>query len=347
MARRPGLTRMPLEAVARRLGNERAHQRDLYARLSETDLDVADPLAPLERRYRLRVRRRERNEELGVSETALGQLCGIAGVPAQFLERAPASVGLDVMRSMLRLAQEGDDRQHLLRVKDGRSPRLRAVLPSSYVRLDDLDVLSEVERSAGEGWANAVNVWITDDLFALRLVAGQEVNLGTLQRPDPTRAGIDVVSSETGVRPLEIRSVLFRQVCANGMTRLVDSHRELRTRYARGDRAALREVLRTAVDRAVNEGTQAAARLAAARSQYVEDPLRELEEILRRYRLGSIRGRIGRWVVEEVLRDQTLFGTTRFAIVQAFTAAARGLDYPSRVRFEDAMGAYLFDAPAA
>ena len=244
MARRPGLTRMPLEAVSARLSKERKDQRDLYARLSETSLDVADPLAPLHQRYRVRVEKRERREEMGIAETALGQLCAVAGVPAQFLERAPASVGLDVMRSMLRLAQEGDDRQHLLRVKDGRSPRLRAVLPSSYVRLDDLDVLSEVERSAGVGWANAVNVWITDDLFALRLVAGREVNLGSVQRPDPAQAGIDVVSSETGVRPLEIRSLLFRQVCANGMTRVVDSQRELRARYARGDRAALREVLR-------------------------------------------------------------------------------------------------------
>ncbi len=338
---------MPLEAVAARLERERAGQRDLYARLSETSLEVGEPLAPLVDRYRLRVRAGACDAELRLTDTALAQLCAIAGVPMQLLERAPAAVGLATMRGMLALSRESDDRQHLLRLREEGSPRLRAVLPPSYVRLDDREVLAEVIRATRGENARAAGVWITDDMLALRVLVGNDLDLGAPGGHDPGRAGFDVVSSETGCHPLELRHVLYRVVCANGMTRLVDAQRELRARYTRMDRPTLGAALHDALGRLAGAGERAATRLAGLRGELVGEPAREVEAILQRYRLGSPRSRLATQIGDEVGRAASLFGLSRFELVQTFTAVARGLDYANRVRVEDAMGSYLEDGLAA
>ena len=90
-----------------------------------------------------------------------------------------------------------------------------------------------------------VNLKIDEDLFCLRTVFGDALNLGTAHRPDSAFAGIDVVSSETGCSPLEVRHVLVRMVCANGMTRLSQGPSSGKARYTRLDREAFRNVLIT------------------------------------------------------------------------------------------------------
>ena len=87
-------------------------------------------------------------------------------------------------------------------------------------------------------------------------------------------------------------------------------------------------------------------RLRDARQAYVADPASEVARIFRRYRLGSPKGKAGRWVVDELLRRGTLFGVERFDLVQAFTAVARDLDHATRLKFEDAMGAYVLQGVA-
>jgi len=76
----------------------------------------------------------------------------------------------------------------------------------------------------------------------------------------------------------------------------------------------------------------------------VASPVPEIERNFYHFKLGSPRGRVGRWVIAEALKSKTLWGLQRFDIVKAFTLAAQSLGHRERRRFEDAMSSYLFHA---
>ncbi len=71
MARRIGVTKFPLERLARVVRKERADQWDDYAALSDMRLQVLEPLGPLGDRFALEVRegRIERRHRLTPSTT--------------------------------------------------------------------------------------------------------------------------------------------------------------------------------------------------------------------------------------------------------------------------------------
>ncbi len=343
MARSAGLRTIPLPRVRAILEKNREGTHDIYCPLSSIQLDLRASLAPLADRFHARVAHGGRKFTLRLSPTAIRQISAIAGIPTPFLGKAPASVGLGLLRSMLRLAIEAQDRELLLRLRGKRLPRLRAVLPSSHVRFDDLDVLTEIESALGDSGHEfkVVNLNVNEDLFCVRGLLNDPLDLGTLPRKDPAASGIDIVSSETG-RPLELRHVLVRIVCSNGMTSVLRNGGE-KTRHTSMDRAAFRARAAQAIDRALERGREMSAQLAEFRSAFVKLPRSEVETILRRYQLGSVRGRVGQWVMSELERDSSLFGVSRFEIVQAFTAVARGLQPINRRRLEDAMGDYVGD----
>ena len=343
MARRPGLRTVSLEEVRSRLHAERAGCEDLYEPLKHLRVVVNHATAPAAERYLLALETKRRTYELRPSETALAQLCQLSGVPYAFLERVPPALGLKAMRGMLAIAAESDERPHLFRLKAAPRPVLRALLPQSYVRLDDVDVVTALQDAARTADLRAVNVSIDDDVCALRLVSTEKLELGTQQHSDPALPGIDVVSSETGRHALEVRNVLVRVVCLNGVTSTADARQRLRKRYTDLGRDRLWAAFREAIDNAPTRGKEMALRLSTTRDQFAEDPPREVGRICERFRLGTSRGRIARWVVAELLQHATLFGVRRFDVVQAFTAVARGLEPAERRRVEDAMGEYVVE----
>ena len=348
MARRPGLKGMPLSSVPGILARERAGSRDLHAPLARYDVDVAEPLGAPERRFVLR-ERGGTAAPIRFSPTALSQLCTITGVPAAFVERAPAPFAAKALRCFLEMSADAGERLSLMRLKEAggggakqdAAPTLRAILPHSYVRLDDADILADVREALKGSDATVAGVSVDDDLFSLRLVLGEPLDLGTARHPDPAYAGIDVISSETGCHQLEVRWVLIRVICKNGMTGISDAQLAMKSRYTRMDRASFRSVFRDTLDDVVKRGRDCAGRLAGERANMVENPAREIEKVLRHFDLGSPRGRLGRWVLGQALRSGTLWGVQRFEIVQAFTLVAQGLEPRARRKVEDAMGGYL------
>jgi hypothetical protein len=347
MARRPGLNHFDLETVEYRVQKERRHQRDLYAPLSDIRLDVASP-EPVEgpERFRLAVVEGARERKLKVTTTALRQICSIAGVPTNFIDTIPASVATKLIRCLLQIADHSYGKRYLLRVKGGRTQTLRAILPHNYVRFDDHQLIGELRNAATEDGLTVARLAIDDDSLFLRILLPRKVNLGGFGHHDPGHTGIDIISSETGVLPLQIKQVVFRVVCSNGLTTESEAAKLLHARHTRVDRSTFREAVQNALTEALENGRHSAERLAGLRGRYIDDPHEEIDRIFRTYRLGSPRGRIGRWIAQEVLREVTLFGVQKWDICQAFTAVARGLDHRDRMKLEDAMGAYIMEGTA-
>ena len=343
MARRTGVARIPLPQVDRVLRAERADQWDEYATLSDMRLQVLEPLAPIWDRYSLEIRTGRHTRRCRMSQTALAQVCSLAGAPISFVEKVPPSLALKLIRCLMEMADSGDGRRHLLRFKDRKSPKLRAVLPQSYVCLNDEQIMQELRAVTQSTPVHVERFNVADDVFYMRLLLDEDLNLGTQTDRDPAIGGVDLITSETGCHSLELRFTVFRLVCSNGLTVPADGEVGLRARYTQMDRDAFEVCLRRVLDEAFHRSRDLANRLSSTRGEMIENPKSELESIFRRYRLGNAQGKLGRWVASEVIRNLSLFGVSRFDIVQAFTGVARGLDHRDRMRFEDAMGAYLLD----
>lgn len=341
MARRIGLKLTPLDQVEKLLRSQRTNLVDRYLPLSKIRLEIGDPLGPMEGRYRVWFTDDSKKTPYTLTENSLRQLCNLAGIPPQFLDRVPPAMGLSLVRGMLEAVRGEDGKPLLFRLRHARRPMIRAVLPQSHVRLADLDVLDEVKETVQRLSARAVRVVVAEDLFLLRLVFDEGLNVGTQSVPDNCHGGFDVVSSETGRYPLTMRHVLFRVVCGNGMT--VDTQREqtMRARYTRMDRDVFRDTFKEALATSLTEVRRLAGLMAETRSTYIADPEQEMRDIFQRFDLGSPRGRLFRFVNQEVSQMNTLFGVSRFDLVQGFTATARDLEHRDRMKLEDAMGEYV------
>jgi hypothetical protein len=311
--------------------------------LNDLRLEVQDPLAPITGRFAVQVAAKNRTFAAKLTPHSFGQICGLLRVPPQFIERVPAPVALRLLRTLQDTSELMDGRALLLRFRGKEPPLLRAILPHSFVRFDDADIVRAIRSHEGEA-LEAQDVRVDEDSLFLRLLLAdpkRQVNLGSGLSPDPGFVGMSIYSSETGAHPLVLRHSLLRLVCENGLTIPVEEGRPMRRRFTQVDRRALERAIDGALSQMIPRGEELAKKLAATRAETVRDADAEIFAIFRRHRLGSPRGRLGRWVTEEVHRNLSLFGAQRFEIVQAFTAVARGLESPDRLRFEDAMGAYL------
>lgn len=343
MARRIGIYGIPFKAAEELIATERKGKFDIYAALNDLRLEVHDSLAPLGSRFKITVKAGSKSIPATTTPHSMAQVCNLLKVPPQFVERLPAAVALRLLRTLQDTSELADGRSFLMRFrKKEDQTTLRAVLPSSYVRFDDLEIV-RMARAAMSGTLEVGLIQVDEDSMSLRLIqdASRPVNLGTEQRKDPGRVGISILSSETGAHPLELRHLLLRLVCENGLTVPIEDQKALRQRLTQVDRSVVTRAVDSALSQMVPRGLALADQLAETRAQMVPEPEAEVRGIFQRHRLGSPNGRIGRWVTEEVKRNLTLFGAQRFDIVQAFTAVARGLESRDRLRFEDAMGAYL------
>jgi hypothetical protein len=325
------------------LHEERRDQKDIYLPLRPPTVrvEVNDPLAPGPERYKLVARVDRADIALRFTETSFRQLCALTAIPTFLLGRAPAALGLNLLRSMLEMSEAGEGKPFLLRMRLTRRPILRAILPQSFVRLADIQVADALWRAADGRDVRVASLSVDEDTWFTRLLIGEEINLGSKGAPDPVMPGFDLITSETGVRPMEMRHTLLRLVCANGMTRAAEKRPTWQSRYTSVERRVLESRLAKALDRAFDSGQEMAGHLSDSRADYITDPRGEIDRIFRGFRLGNPTGRIGEWVAAEVMKTSTLFGISRWTICQAFTAVARGLDHLQRMNFEDAMGNYL------
>ena len=97
------MKRIDLSHVEGVLRKERGDQADLYAPPTRWALAVASGLAPLPDRFRMTVREGPEETPLRFTPTSIQQVCGIAGIPAPFLEKVPASIGLKLLRCLLEI----------------------------------------------------------------------------------------------------------------------------------------------------------------------------------------------------------------------------------------------------
>lgn len=227
------------------------------------------------------------------------------------------------------------------RAPEGKSPYLRAVLPSTRVPIDNSTFFPMVHEHCRELGMRVANFRITDYGFFGRLVVPEEHEVSKSD-PDPLYMGLCVANSETGARPLTMDNLLFELICSNGMIVPHESKNLLKQKHVRIENSALSGEISAAVSTFASSRPHLLEKYQRAREIKVDDPAMEVRALLTGTRSigGAQTMKVALDVVEEDYKDVK----TRAGVVRALTDASQRLGDPDlRQRIDRAAGQYLLN----
>lgn len=150
-------------------------------------------------------------KEADITQFGFSQLCARMGVPANYIKKCFKS-GKDELALQNFRAWADDAKSNLfVRENDG---VVRAVLSDSYAPFDSYQVLRSLKYTVDFGRWEPTQVFLSEDRLVLRFVdfTPLPVNDGS-----PLYLGFTVSSSDVGRGSLNVKMMLYRSVCTNGL----------------------------------------------------------------------------------------------------------------------------------
>ncbi len=261
---------------------------------------------------------------------ALGQLCAKLGIPSGYFKRCPASLqDAQFEYWMSRYAALGQSERQLFLRANGTT--LRGVLSQKYACIDNSDLIEAVEPLMEDG---LIVTWfeLTDVSFHLRLVS-PKIGSGD---EDPIFAGVHIANSEVGMRTLTINAILYRQVCTNGMVRLVRNQNLYARKHIGAQPENLREIIQMSAREALDTGRDELDKLQQSRNARIAEPKSTLDNLSKAWTLTE-------GVTETIQRQLPMsrLAFTAFDLINAITATAQLQPADERYRLEALAGSLL------
>ena len=261
---------------------------------------------------------------LDLSDRAITQMCGRLNIPPRYLKRKMTEAAWHVVDPVIRddLEKHGD--RVLLRLK---GTSVRAVLSKKYTRLNNVDIFEDLARLVSERTEvrsmhlDADGVWIKALFEGLDFIGADGVKY---------HVGMMIGNSEVGSRSVTVEPFIYRLSCTNDLVVMQDD--KFRQRHIYVDRAQLRLGLRKAIAASVRAGDEMADQIELAINEEVEDPLAVIEKVAKKARYSQ------KFTDEVKERWQDEQRSNKWGVVNAFTAAAQGLEGDRRVDVERMAG---------
>ena len=289
---------------------------------------------------------------LSPTRWAFGQLCGRLGMPPAYLSLCPeplidvqtnywlkagAAAKIGTVAKGRNAVQNGKEELATRRETDNpeetwllraKHDRLRAVLSSRYSPLDNRQLLEALAPLLEAKWRLD---WFAlgEDGMHLRLIdpsRTREVRPG-----DPVSSGIHICNSETGQCSVSVDTLVWRQVCSNGLIALVAGESLLRRRHVHIEPLRFKAMLEEAVARAVGHGETMVEKLRASVGRAVPDPEGALEHLGERWGLSQL---VQDAAKTALARDEASLQHTAYGLVNALTATAQLLSDDKRYDLE-------------
>lgn len=277
---------------------------------------------------------------------SFGQLASLVGAPASYLRELPAP--LAAINLQYGLAHHRSEQIKTLESGDGRV-ELRAVTGPDYGRIYDHELVSAVQRIAGNGtgdtrwkvpgaldWAtntynplvditrDTTTLYASDrDVFLFLVDDLNPIEAGRLPNgsPDLFFRGFYCWNSEVGAKTLGIASFYLRAVCQNRNLWGVEGFEEITIRHSKYAASRFAHEAAPALNRFANSSAVPFANgIKAAREQIVARTDDDRTEFLRKRGFG--RAETAR-VIDTVLAEEGRPPESVFDFVQGITALAR------------------------
>jgi hypothetical protein len=227
-------------------------------------------------------------------------------------------------------AEKGD--YWLLRAK-GES--LRAVLTDRYTPLDNRTLLDALHKALP---AHLQVQWLAldDESFHLRIVDPHMTK--EVLSDDPLMAGLHIANSEVGRRSVSVDVLVWRQVCSNGLIKLVKGKNLLYQRHVSVSPPHFVTLLKQSLSSALSHAQDFMERMAWSTHEPIRDIETEMKGLMQHYHLSQSFTEQVRASLQNERSDQQ---ETMFGLTNALTAAAQTLDAEQRYDVEVLAGKLL------
>ena len=277
---------------------------------------------------------------------SFGQLAALVSAPAAYLRQLPAPLaGINLQYGLTSTRAE---QVKTLETDDGRV-ELRAVTGPDYGRIYDHELVSAVQRIAGNGtgdtrwkvpgvldWSTGVynprvdvtqdttTLYASDrDVFLFLVDDLNPIEAGRLpdDSPDLYFRGFYCWNSEVGAKTLGIASFYLRAVCQNRNLWGVEDFQEITIRHSKFAATRFAHQAAPALTRFANSSPASFVNgIKAARAQIVASTDEDRSEFLRKR--GFSKAETGK-IIETVLAEEGHPPSSLFDFVQGITAVAR------------------------
>ena len=287
-------------------------------------------------------------DSYSINPTAHGQIADKMGIPKKYYDRMTEIPGLRAYNVNQWLHR--DERQFMVRTLDGNA---RALLSDKYKPLDNSMVLSGVLETLKGREVNVKSVSLTEKRMFLQIVFPEltrEVKVG-----DSVQYGLTISNSEVSAGSVDVCSMVWRLICANGMiapsvlnTRHVGRAQNGGEDYSVfaddtviADQKAFTLKLRDTIGAALNETTFG--EMIVAMKLAVEDtitrPEQTIKNVTKRFELSD---EMGDLILGNMIQEGNL---NRWGIINGITASAKNVESQDRQYDLERLGHQVLTLP--
>jgi hypothetical protein len=216
-----------------------------------------------------------------------------------------------------------------------RHSTLRAVLTDRYTPLDNRTLLDCLHRTLP---AHLQVQWLSldDEAFHLRIIDPSLCY--DVLKGDPVMAGLHIANSETGRRSVTVDAIVFRQVCSNGLIKLVKGKSILSQRHVAVSPPHFVALLRQSFQTAFTTANSFVDQMTWATTAPIQDVESEMKSLVTHWHLSQS---FVEQVQESLGRERSDQQETVYGLTNALTAAAQTLDADARYDVEVLAGKLL------
>lgn len=146
-----------------------------------------------------------------ISQFAFSQLCARMGVPASYIGKCFKSGKEELALQNFRAWADEANKDMLVRENKG---IVRAVLSENYAPFDSYKVLRTLKYTVDTKRFQPTQVYLAEDKMCVRFV---DFNKLPIDDGSPLYLGFNVSSSDVGRGSLNIKMMIYRSVCTNGL----------------------------------------------------------------------------------------------------------------------------------
>ena len=148
--------------------------------------------------------------DMGMTRYAMSQLCNKLGVPVRYLEKCFDAGQIDLASDNVNAWLSEYNKNLFIREYDG---KIRGILSDRYMTLDTPDILDVISDVVDSSEYSTKGVFLSPERFHARIVQNTMMNIAG----EDLFAGIQIDSSDVGRSTLQVRFMIFKQICTNGL----------------------------------------------------------------------------------------------------------------------------------
>lgn len=148
--------------------------------------------------------------DMGMTRYAMSQLCNKLGVPVRYLEKCFDAGMIDLASDNVNAWLSEYNKNLFIREYNG---KIRGILSDRYMTLDTPDIMQVISDVVDSSTYSTKGYYLSPERFHARIIQNEMMSIDG----EDLFAGIQIDSSDVGRSTLQVRFMIFKQVCTNGL----------------------------------------------------------------------------------------------------------------------------------